>query len=193
METGWSSMRVARQLGLLDCVVRRCWDQWIRETRFRTPSKDQSSRIPPHMARDARVQPTASSAAIQAQPRESRFNLSSDDNRFRVWRHHGERLNPVFDLHRHTTPTAGVMVWGAIAYYTRSSLLLIRRTMEAQRYVHDILQQHVLIFKQRLSEAIFQQDNASFAWQVYHKTVSALLVPFLGLSDPQICLQSSIS
>ncbi|GFU79243.1 transposable element Tcb2 transposase [Trichonephila clavipes] len=29
---------------------------------------------------------------------ESRFNLSVDDNRVRVWRHHGERLNPAFDL-----------------------------------------------------------------------------------------------
>ncbi|GFW13445.1 transposable element Tcb2 transposase [Trichonephila clavipes] len=31
--------------------------------------------------------------------------------------------------------------------------------MTAQRYVHDILQQYVLPFMQRLPEAIFQQDN----------------------------------
>ncbi|GFW87317.1 transposable element Tcb2 transposase [Trichonephila clavipes] len=31
--------------------------------------------------------------------------------------------------------------------------------MTAQRYVHDILQPHVLPFMQRLPEAIFQQDN----------------------------------
>ncbi|GFS78162.1 transposable element Tcb2 transposase [Trichonephila clavipes] len=41
---------------------------------------------------------------------ESRFNLSSADNRVRVWRHRGERLNPAFALHRHTAPTVGVMV-----------------------------------------------------------------------------------
>ncbi|GFX38436.1 transposable element Tcb2 transposase [Trichonephila clavipes] len=29
---------------------------------------------------------------------ESRFNLSSDDNRVRVWRPRGERLNPAFAL-----------------------------------------------------------------------------------------------
>ncbi|GFW19799.1 transposable element Tcb2 transposase [Trichonephila clavipes] len=40
---------------------------------------------------------------------ESRFNLSSDDNRVRVWRPRGERLNPAFALQRHTAPTAGVM------------------------------------------------------------------------------------
>ncbi|GFX64180.1 transposable element Tcb2 transposase [Trichonephila clavipes] len=60
---------------------------------------------------------------------ESRFNLSSDDNRVRVWRPRGERLNSDFPLQRHTTPTAGVMVWAAIAYNTRSPLVLIRGTM----------------------------------------------------------------
>ncbi|GFV57543.1 transposable element Tcb2 transposase [Trichonephila clavipes] len=34
MEAGWSARRVARQLGRSDCVVRRCWDQWIREMSF---------------------------------------------------------------------------------------------------------------------------------------------------------------
>ncbi|GFV07192.1 transposable element Tcb2 transposase [Trichonephila clavipes] len=41
---------------------------------------------------------------------ESRFNLSSDDNRVRVWRLLGERLNPAFALQRYTAPTADVMV-----------------------------------------------------------------------------------
>ncbi|GFW33370.1 transposable element Tcb1 transposase [Trichonephila clavipes] len=40
---------------------------------------------------------------------ESRFNLSSDNNRVRVWRPRGERLNLAFALQRHTTTTAGVM------------------------------------------------------------------------------------
>ncbi|GFU69326.1 transposable element Tcb2 transposase [Trichonephila clavipes] len=52
------------------------------------------------------------------------------------------------------------MEWGAIAYNTRSRLVLIRGTMAAQRYVYDILQPHVLSLMQRLSGAIFQQDNA---------------------------------
>ncbi|GFU66812.1 transposable element Tcb2 transposase [Trichonephila clavipes] len=37
---------------------------------------------------------------------ESRFNLSSDGNRVRVWRPRGERINPAFSLQRHTAPTA---------------------------------------------------------------------------------------
>ncbi|GFW37623.1 transposable element Tcb2 transposase [Trichonephila clavipes] len=52
------------------------------------------------------------------------------------------------------------MVWGVIAYNTRSPLVLILGTMTAQRYVHDILQPHVLPLTQRLPGAIFQRDNA---------------------------------
>ncbi|GFV78170.1 transposable element Tcb2 transposase [Trichonephila clavipes] len=52
------------------------------------------------------------------------------------------------------------MVWGAIAYNTRSALVLIHGTMTALRYIHDILQPHVLLLMQRLPGAIFQQDNA---------------------------------
>ncbi|GFU77937.1 transposable element Tcb2 transposase [Trichonephila clavipes] len=41
---------------------------------------------------------------------EFRFNLISEDNRVRVWRPHGERLNSIFALQRLTAPTASVMV-----------------------------------------------------------------------------------
>ncbi|GFX87728.1 transposable element Tcb2 transposase [Trichonephila clavipes] len=90
---------------------------------------------------------------------ESRFNLSSDDHRVRVWRPRSKCLNHAFALQRHPSPVAGVMVWDAIAYNIQSPLVLIRCIMAAQRYVHDILQPHVLLLMQRLSGAIFQQDN----------------------------------
>ncbi|GFV47874.1 transposable element Tcb2 transposase [Trichonephila clavipes] len=64
---------------------------------------------------------------------ESRFSLSSDDKRVRVWKPHGERLNPAFTLQRYTAPTA------------------------AQRYVHDNLQPHVLPLM--LPGTIFPQNN----------------------------------
>ncbi|GFX02870.1 transposable element Tcb2 transposase [Trichonephila clavipes] len=71
MEAGWSARRVARQLGHSDCVVRRCWDQWIRQMSFtRRPGSGRplqtSRREDRHIVRNARVQPTASSSAIQA-------------------------------------------------------------------------------------------------------------------------------
>ncbi|GFS92869.1 transposable element Tc1 transposase [Trichonephila clavipes] len=91
---------------------------------------------------------------------ESRLNLSNDDNRVPVWRPFGERLNPAFASQRYTAPTVGVVIWGGIAYNTRLPLVFIRSTMTAQRYVHDILQPHVLLLMQRLPGAILQQDNA---------------------------------
>ncbi|GFY22289.1 transposable element Tcb2 transposase [Trichonephila clavipes] len=72
MEAGWSARQVARQFGRSDCVVRRCWDQWILEmSSTRRPSsgrpRQTSSREESHVVRNPRVQPIASSAAIQAQ------------------------------------------------------------------------------------------------------------------------------
>ncbi|GFY26374.1 transposable element Tcb2 transposase [Trichonephila clavipes] len=150
MEAGLSARRVAGQLGRTDCVVKRFGDQWIRGMSF---TQRPGSRRPRQTSRREDFQ-------IVLFSDESRFNLSSDDNRFRVWRPCNERLNPAFALQRHTAPTAGVMVWGAIAYNTRSPLELIRGTMTAQRYVHDILQPHVWPLIQRLPGSIFQQDIA---------------------------------
>ncbi|GFV43717.1 transposable element Tcb1 transposase [Trichonephila clavipes] len=115
MEAGCSARKVARQLGHFDCVVRRCWDQWIREMSFT-------------------LRPSSGHTLLDSR-REDRHI-------------------------RHTAPTAGLMVWGAIAYNTRSSLVLIRGTITAHRYVHDILQPHVLPPMQRLPGAIFQHANA---------------------------------
>ncbi|GFX70715.1 uncharacterized protein TNCV_1032431 [Trichonephila clavipes] len=66
-EDGWSARQVARQSGRSDCVVRRCWDQWIREMSFtRRPGSGRprltSRREDHHIVRNARVQPTASTS-----------------------------------------------------------------------------------------------------------------------------------
>ncbi|UYV81250.1 hypothetical protein LAZ67_20000473 [Cordylochernes scorpioides] len=70
---------------------------------------------------------------------ESRFCLSSDSRRVRVWRRRGERSNPAAIVERPTVRKRGIMVWGAIAYDSRSPLLRIQGTMTAQRYVDDVL------------------------------------------------------
>ncbi|GFX17179.1 uncharacterized protein TNCV_2857021 [Trichonephila clavipes] len=41
-------------------------------------------------------------------------------------------------------------------------------------------------------EPFFNKAMLSLTRQGLHKTVSAVLLPFLGLPDPQICFQSSI-
>ncbi|GFU87371.1 transposable element Tc1 transposase [Trichonephila clavipes] len=61
---------------------------------------------------------------------------------------------------RHTARTAGVMVWRAIAYDSRSTLIVMRGTLTGQRYADDILRPHAGPFLNGLSGAIFQQYNA---------------------------------
>ncbi|KAJ4449396.1 hypothetical protein ANN_00795 [Periplaneta americana] len=84
----------------------------------------------------------------------SRFSLSSDDGRGRVWRPCGARLNPTFAVARHTAPIAGVLIWGAIIFDSRSLL----ESITAQRYVQDILLPHVLTLMPWLPREIFSVD-----------------------------------
>ncbi|UYV60860.1 hypothetical protein LAZ67_1002628 [Cordylochernes scorpioides] len=90
---------------------------------------------------------------------ESRFCLSSDSRRVRVWRRHGERSNPAAIVERPTVRQRGIMVWGAIAYDSRSPLLRIQGTMTAQRYVDDVLRPVTLPYLQGVPNALYQQDN----------------------------------
>ncbi|UYV72572.1 hypothetical protein LAZ67_9003804 [Cordylochernes scorpioides] len=91
---------------------------------------------------------------------ESRFCLSSDSRRVRVWRGRGERSNPAAIVERPTVRQRGIMVWGAIAYDSRSPLLRIQGTMTAQRYVDDVLRPVTLPYLQGVPNALYQQDNA---------------------------------
>ncbi|UYV62983.1 hypothetical protein LAZ67_2002740 [Cordylochernes scorpioides] len=91
---------------------------------------------------------------------ESRFCLSSDSRRVRVWRRRGERSNPAAIVERPTVRQRVIMVWGAIAYVSRSPLLRIQGTMTAQRYVDDVLRPVTLPYLQGVPNALYHQDNA---------------------------------
>ncbi|UYV84264.1 hypothetical protein LAZ67_X001696 [Cordylochernes scorpioides] len=91
---------------------------------------------------------------------ESGFCLSSDSRRVRVWRRRGERSNPAAIVERPIVRQRGIMVWGAIAYDSRSPLLRIQGTMTAQRYVDDVLRPVTLPYLQGVPNALYQQDNA---------------------------------
>ncbi|GFX98166.1 transposable element Tcb2 transposase [Trichonephila clavipes] len=52
------------------------------------------------------------------------------------------------------------MLWVAIDYDSRSTLIVMRGILTDQRYVDDILRPHVGPFLNGLPGAIFQQDNA---------------------------------
>ncbi|GFX91276.1 transposable element Tcb1 transposase [Trichonephila clavipes] len=91
---------------------------------------------------------------------ESRFSLSADDHRTRVWRRTGQRSDPAFIVERHTAISQGVTVWGVISWDTRSSLVVLQGTLTARRYVDDILTPIVLPMLSSRPGAIYQQDNA---------------------------------
>ncbi|GFW50191.1 transposable element Tcb2 transposase [Trichonephila clavipes] len=91
---------------------------------------------------------------------ESRFSLSADYHRTRVWRRTGQWSDPAFIVERHTAISQGVTVWGAISWDTRSSLVVLQGTLTARRYVDDILKPIVLPMLSSHPGAIYQQDNA---------------------------------
>ncbi|UYV67737.1 PIGT [Cordylochernes scorpioides] len=74
---------------------------------------------------------------------ESRFCLSSDSRRVRVWRRRGERSNQAAIVERPTVRQRGIM-----------------GTMTAQRYVDDVLRPVTLPYLQGVPNALYQQDNA---------------------------------
>ncbi|GBM39405.1 hypothetical protein AVEN_97022-1 [Araneus ventricosus] len=65
---------------------------------------------------------------------EIRFCLGASDGRVLVRRRPGEHLQPTRLRPRHTGPAPGVMVWGAISYDSRSTLVAIPRTLTANLY-----------------------------------------------------------
>ncbi|GFT04798.1 transposable element Tcb1 transposase [Trichonephila clavipes] len=65
---------------------------------------------------------------------ESRICLQHHNGRIRDWRHLGEgMLNSC-----HTGPAPGIMVWGGIAYHSRTPLVLIAGTLNSQRFMSEI-------------------------------------------------------
>ncbi|GFX58153.1 transposable element Tcb2 transposase [Trichonephila clavipes] len=77
---------------------------------------------------------------------ESVLVLGTYDNRVRVWKRPGDRYKSPHTVLRHTARRAAVMVWGVIAYDSRSTLIVMRGTLTGQRYVDDILRPRVGLF-----------------------------------------------
>ncbi|CAH1972192.1 unnamed protein product [Acanthoscelides obtectus] len=104
---------------------------------------------------------------------ESRFCLGMHDGRARVRRRRGERRNPQFFVERHVHHTVAVMVWGAIAYGSRSPLIFIRGNMNAQRYIHEVLEPHLLPYLDTLADPTFN-DVTLLPWPPRSPAVSPI-------------------
>ncbi|GFU34095.1 transposable element Tc1 transposase [Trichonephila clavipes] len=118
------------QVDLWECAVSNCWEQWKQE--------------------GTHTRKTGSAATRKITRR--------DDQR--IIRRPGERYNCPHTVLRQTARTAVVIVWGCIAYDSRSTLIVTSGTLTRQRYVDDILRPHVGHFLNGLPGAIFKQDNA---------------------------------
>ncbi|GFW25539.1 transposable element Tcb1 transposase [Trichonephila clavipes] len=146
MEAAWSAGQVARQLGRSYCVVKRCWDQWMRKMSF--TQRPGSGRL-------------------------DRSAVEKTDTS-------GERLNPAFELQRHTTPTADGMVWGVIAYNTRSPLVLFHGTMIASGMSmissNTCVATHAMAPRSHLSTRQCSASHGRVSQDCFH-TVTTLLWP----------------
>ncbi|GFV02356.1 transposable element Tc1 transposase [Trichonephila clavipes] len=138
---GWSMRRVAGQVDRSECAVRNFWEQWTREV----PTRGKPGLERPGRPRGERIEGSCGKHLWTSQCLVKRYEQTTDDNRVRVWRRPGERYNSPIVL-RHTARTAGVMVWGGIAYDSRSTLIVMRGTLTGERYVDDIPRPHVRPF-----------------------------------------------
>ena len=84
---------------------------------------------------------------------ESRFDIHSPDRRQRVWRRPGERYAECIISTRVMFGGGSIMVCGGINFEARTELVVRSRTsLNAVRYVTDILEDHVVPFAQFIGE-----------------------------------------
>ncbi|CAH2008813.1 unnamed protein product [Acanthoscelides obtectus] len=120
---------------------------------------------------------------------ESRFCLGMHDGRARVRRRRGERRNPQFFVERHVHHTVGVMVWGVIAYGSRSSLIFIRGNMNAQHptFQQDNARSHVA----RVTIDFFQHNDVTLLpWPPRSPDLSPIELVLLNLQRPPQTLEA---
>jgi len=90
---------------------------------------------------------------------ESRFTLDNKDGRLRVYRRTGERFadSCVQQLNRFQR---GIMEWGGITTTQKLELVVIRGTLNPQRYIQDVFEAVVIPFINHRRNVIYQHDNA---------------------------------
>ncbi|GFT75991.1 uncharacterized protein TNCV_1255141 [Trichonephila clavipes] len=88
------------------------------------------------------------------------FRLQHQDCCIRVLWHRGERTLAAYIRHRHTGPSPGMIVWGAIRYSSRSPLVRIDGPLNSACYISGVLRLVALLFIRVLRNPTFKQDNA---------------------------------
>ncbi|GFV87738.1 transposable element Tcb1 transposase [Trichonephila clavipes] len=145
--TGWSTCRVAGQVDRSECAVRNCWEQWTREgtqaqktgsgaTRKTTRREDR------RIMRQALVDPTVTRSTIREDagvaivPQTISRHLAEANLKFKRPFRALPLIPNCFTSH---CPHSWCNGLGAIAYDSRSTLIVMRGTLTGQSYVDDIL------------------------------------------------------
>ncbi|GFU43259.1 transposable element Tcb1 transposase [Trichonephila clavipes] len=180
---GWSTRRVAAHLDRSECAVRNCWEQWTREVTRSTIRADVGVAILPqtisrHLA-EANLKSKRNFRALSLTPEHRQLRLQwcqaismwnvTDWNPGLFWGQMitvygcgGTLVSGTIPPHCSTShcPHSWCNDLGAIAYDSRTTLIVMRGTLKGQRYVDDILRPHVGPFLNGLPGAILEQDNA---------------------------------
>ncbi|GFT53236.1 transposable element Tcb2 transposase [Trichonephila clavipes] len=101
---------------------------------------------------------------------ESRFSLSSDSHRIRIWRERGSRNHPSNIIETDRYGVCGVLVWGGIMLGSRTDLHIFDAgSVNGTRYCNEILLTYVRLFRCAMGlQLLFMDDNAPC-----HRTVAA--------------------
>jgi len=93
---------------------------------------------------------------------ESRFNLSNNDRRVRVWRRAGERFADCNVVEYDRYGGGSVMVWGSICLNGHTDLIVLDRgSITGMRYVEEVLHPVVRPFHGAVGENfLLMHDNA---------------------------------
>ncbi|GFV81283.1 transposable element Tc1 transposase [Trichonephila clavipes] len=101
---------------------------------------------------------------------ESRFSLSSDSHRIRIWRERGSRNHPSNIIERDRYGGRGVLVWGGIRLGSRTDFHIFDAgSVNGTRYCNEILLPYVCLFRGAMGLLfLFMDDNTPC-----HRTVAA--------------------
>jgi transposase len=93
---------------------------------------------------------------------ECRVSVQGADGRQRVWRRPGERFADCAILERGRFGGGSVMIWGGISLNGRTDLVILGGpSLNAERYIEDILQDHVVPIAVGVGpNFLLMQDNA---------------------------------
>ena len=91
---------------------------------------------------------------------ESRFTVSGNDGRTRVYRRRGERFANCCITERDRYGRGSVMVWGGVSLHSKTQLVIVNGNLNAAQYQQQILTPHAIPHVQANRGMILVQDNA---------------------------------